>query len=112
MESPLPHDIDPELWFPCRDVAGARDYLYASVRHTILGRMGAYCAAKDVYFRISAHEIPPGSPLTTTYRVRGYLAGSLPSSPIDDPSDEESAAWEARAQTYFASGHWPAKFEE
>ena len=34
MELALPDDIDPELWFPCGDVAGARDYLYSSVWHT------------------------------------------------------------------------------
>jgi len=106
MESHLPDDIDPELWFPCADVPGSRDYLYSSIWHTFPGRMGAYCAAKDLYFRVSADEIPSDRPLTTTYWVRGYLAGSLPRSPNDDPDDVELAAWRARARGYFESGSW------
>lgn len=112
MELALPDDIDPELWFPCGDVAGARDYLYPSVWHTAPGRMGAYCAAKDVYFRASAEEVPADAPIATRYWVRGYLAGSLPSPPYDDPSEEELGAWRARAHAYFASGSWPSAPEE
>ena len=28
MSAELPEDIDPELWFPCQDQPGHRDYLY------------------------------------------------------------------------------------
>lgn len=112
MEHPLPDDIDPELWFPCGDVTGARDYLYPSVWHTSIGRMGAYCASKDVYFRVSAEEIAGDAPITTKYWVRGYLAGSLPRSPNEDPSAEEMTAWTARAHAYLDSGSWSPEPEE
>ena len=112
MKPALPDDIDPELWLPCGDVAGERDYVYPSVWHTSPGRMGAYCAAKDVYFRISAEEISADAPITTRSWVRGYLAGSLPSPPYEDPSEDELAAWSARAHAYFASGSWSPAPEE
>ena len=62
MEDQLPEDIDPALWFPCSDVTGARDYLYAAAWHTVHGRMGAYCPAKRVYFRVSASQVPDDVP--------------------------------------------------
>lgn len=107
----LPDDVDPDLWFPCSDVPGERDYLYAAAWHTFPGRMGAYCPAKKVYFRASARDISDDAPPETKYWVGGYLAGSLPAPADPEMGDEARGKWKARAAKFFATGNWSSDEE-
>ncbi|HQZ00980.1 MAG TPA: hypothetical protein PLQ63_13355 [Propionicimonas sp.] len=111
MQTDLPDDVDPDLWFPCSDVPGERDYLYAAAWHTFPGRMGAYCPAKKVYFRASASDISDDASPATKYWVRGYLAGSLPAPADPEMGDEARGKWKARAAEFFATGHWSSDEE-
>jgi hypothetical protein len=106
MPDALPDEIDPALWFPCTDVPGARDYLYASAFHTFTGRMAAYCPSKQVWFRVSAHTIAEESPEATRYWVQGYLAGNLPHPPDRELEGEAVERWAEKARAFFATGTW------
>src|SRR5690348_13349063 len=106
MSDVLPDEIDRALWFPCSDVPGARDFLYAAAWHTFPGRMGAYCPSKQVWFRISARDLPDESPDATKYWVKGYLAGSWPRQPDDEMEGEALEQWAERARAFFATGTW------
>lgn len=101
----LPDGLDARLWFPCGDVSGARDYLYPAAWHTFPGRMGAWCAAKGVWFRVSAHEVLPGAPEASQFWVAGYLAGSLPRAP-EDLDEAGRERWRDAAAEYFRTGVW------
>lgn len=109
LHEPLPEEIDPALWFPCRHDPTTRDYLYPSSWHTFPGRMGAYCAGRKVWFRASKMEIPDDAPAATKYWVRGFLAGNLPEPPSREIEGDDLAQWNARAQAFFETGSWPTK---
>ena len=106
MSDELPAEIDPALWFPCSDVPGARDYLYSAAWHTFTGRMGAYCPAKQVWFRVSASEIPDAVPESTRYWVKGFLAGNLPRQPDSDIEGAALEQWTEKARAFLATGVW------
>lgn len=100
----LPADVDPELWFECCHHAGARDYLLNSPWHTFPGRMSAWCATRQVSFRVSKSELPADLPATTRYWVRGFLVGNVPRQPDADDDDSPAiAAWQAKADRFLAS---------
>ena len=57
---------------------GARDYLLNNPWHTFPGRMSAWCATRQVSFRVSKSELPADLPAATRYLVRGFLVGNVP----------------------------------
>ena len=104
----LPADVDPELWFECRHHPGKRDYLLSTPWHTFPGRMHAWCAERQVSFRVSLIEMPPDLPAATRYWVRGFLTGNLPRQPnLDDWDDPVMVAWQIKARDFLATGYWP-----
>jgi hypothetical protein len=104
----LPDDADPELWFECRHHAGGRDYLLNNPWHTFPGRMSAWCATRQVSFRVSNSELPDDLPAATRQWVRGFLVGNVPRQPdADDDDNPAIAAWQAKADQFLASGYWP-----
>jgi hypothetical protein len=103
----LPADIDPELWFPCAEHPGERDYLWDARWHTHVGRMAAYCPTRGVSFRVSYDGMPQPLPTATRYWVAGFLAGNLPAAPGEYGEDSPAMrAWTASAEEYFRTGQW------
>jgi len=103
----LPGDVDPELWFECRHHAWGRDYLLHNPWHTFPGRMSAWCATRQVSFRVSKSELPNDLPAATRYWVQGFLVGNVPRQPATDDIDGPAvAAWQAKADRFLATGSW------
>ena len=104
----LPGDADPELWFECRHHAGGRDYLLHNPWQTFPGRMPAWCATRQVSFRVSKSELPKDLPAATRYWVQGFLVANVPRQPTtDDIYGPGLAAWQAKADRFLATGSWP-----
>ena len=104
----LPADVDSELWFECRHHPGSRDYLLSTPWHTFPGRMSAWCAERQVSFRVSFSELPPDLSPATQYWVKGFLVGNLPRQPdMDDDDGAALAAWQIKARNFLATGQWP-----
>lgn len=105
----LPDDIDPELWFECCHHPGARDYLLNAGWHTFPGRMPAWCATRQVSFRVSKSELPSELPTVTRQWVAGFLAGNVPwqPGPADIDDGLAMAVWQVCTARFLASGHWP-----
>jgi len=104
----LPSDIDPELWFEM-DGCDGRHYLMEE-KPTILGHMYAYCPRQQDSTRISKSDILACSD-AATYFVRGFLAGSQPSPPLDAEgmlSEDQDAidSWRASIKAYRETGVW------
>ena len=104
----LPADVDPDLWFACRHHPGSRDYLLSTPWHTFPGRMSAWCAERQLSFRVSFSELPPDLPSTTRYWVKGFLTGNVPRQPdVGEDDDPALVAWQIKARDFLATGQWP-----
>jgi hypothetical protein len=91
---------------PCTRVG--RDYLLRNPWQAFPGRMSAWCATRQVSFRVSKSELPKDLPAATRYWVQGFLAGNVPRQPATDDFDGPAvAAWQAKADRFLASGYWP-----
>jgi len=88
---------------PCSRVG--RDYLLHNPWQTFPGRMSAWCATRQVSFRVSKSELPTDLPAATRYWVQGFLVGNVPRQPATDDFDGPAvAAWQAKADRFLATG--------
>jgi len=69
--------------------------------------MSAWCAERQVSFRVSFSELPPDLPSATRYWVKGFLTGNLPRQPdVDQDDDPALVAWQIKARDFLATGQW------
>lgn len=99
-----PPKYDPELWFETAHCQG-RHFLTGN-GHTFVGRMDAWCVDKETYFRVSKKGIGNCS-TAAKYWVKGFLNGSQPAPPIDQPYDSPEFEWWRRSVDLFLeTGQW------
>jgi hypothetical protein len=109
INSELPADIDPDLWFD--SVRCGRHYLVEGNPHTFRGRMWAYCVEKEIYTRVSKNEIQRCS-REAEYFVRGYLSGNEPDPPLMedkdllDENDSRMNRWRQAVELFRETGNW------
>jgi len=103
----LPDDIDPELWFECRNHPGERDYILREPWQTFPGRIHAWCQTDQVSFRVSKSDMTGTLSEATRYWVDGFLVGNTPRQPdVDDFDDPAVVAWRSKAERFLVDGVW------
>jgi hypothetical protein len=101
-------EIDERLWFEMSGCDG-RHFFVEGTPH-VLGRLYAYCPAKETIERVSRSDVTASSD-EAGYFMRGYLSGSEPAPPtgvdgslIDDQTAVDD--WLEAVEIWRLTGEW------